>query len=443
MTNLAIPSKIFIPSRADTVHSARIGLNTSRHLLRGASIVCQLAARITASALACFQMMGAVLTIGYGTLSLEQSKGIPKAIETRKKAHKTYQDIIAQEKNIPPTLSTVEKQKKSALENLFCTMGKVISSLLFIECITLYIAKNLYQEFANDKIVLETSERAKIAKKRTYLALLNEMDSVHMLRISVLQISMGLVTLLTNGPVAHFLHYSGCLAYNTGMMLGTMLGGALGITFIIRGASNIYYGKHNRELIHNLRLKAQKIYETNNLSAQQKALQIKQLLHLYCAIQKDDKVDFLQSKASTLDNIKDNAMLYRYMQTLDQALHKKIVEFEIIESIGAAMLLGGILTTIAIALSGSSAILITTLISTVALLYVEETRSIYRTSTWFNAYQKDLYKQPGWLIAPHGLEKPDLSPKTKSAKWYLSRIPTAIPRLLHYTHKQMDRKTTS
>ncbi|MBX9922990.1 MAG: hypothetical protein K2Y01_02660 [Rhabdochlamydiaceae bacterium] len=443
MTYLTLPSKTLIPNREEIVHFSRIGLNTSRHLLRGSVIVCQLAGRIAASTLAGCQMMGAALTIGYGTLSLEQSKGIPRTVEARKKAHRTYKEIIAKERHISLPSTNIEAPKKSYLETLVCRIAKAVSSLFFIECITLYITGNLYQEFKNDKDILEKSERAKIAKKRTYLALLNEMDSIHMLRISALQISTGLITLLTKGPIAHLLHYSGVIAQSTGMMIGSILGGALGITFILRGTANIYYGNQNRELIFELRQKAQKIYETKNVSAKQKALQIKQLLDLYCTIQKDDKVDFLQTKAGALDTIKDDAMLYKYMQTLDQALHKKIVEFEIIETLGTAMLIGGIFTLAAIALSGGSAILITTLLTSVALLYVEETRSIYRTSKWFNAYQKDLYKHPEWLLAPRGLEKPDLSPKTKSTLWYLSRIPTAIPRLLHYSHKQIDRNRIS
>ncbi len=296
----------------------------------------------------------------------------------------------------------------------------------------------MYCEFKNDQNILQTCEQARIAKKRTLLALLQEVDSVHMVRISLLQIGTGLTTLLTKGPVAQFFHYSGVIACNTGILLATAISGALGLTFIIRGTFNIYYANKNRELIHELRQKVQNIYQTNNLTAKQKAFEIKQLLHLYCTVQKDDKVEFLQTKAKTLETIKDDLMLYRYVETLDQALHNKIVEFEVIQALGSGMLLGGIATLLVICLSGGSAVLITSLVSSIALLFVEETRSIYKTSKWFHNYQKDLYQHPDWLLAPKGLEKLDHQPKTRSARWYLARIPTAIPRLIHYRNKQID-----
>ena len=239
--------------------------------------------------------------------------------------------------------------------------------------------------------------------------------------------------------MTHFLHYSGLIARHTGAFVGDIFIGALGVTYIIRGAANIYYSQKNRKLVYELRENMQKIYEIKNIDAKQKAMQIKRLLEVHCTIQKDEKVDFLQTEAKILDTIEDDAMLYKYMKTLDQALHKKIVECEIIGSLGLALIVGGALTMLAITFSGGTAVLITILLSSAALLYVEETRSIYKTSAWFNNYQKELYEEPNWLMAPEGIKKGENPPQANSLIWYLSRIPTAIPRMIHFANKKVDK----
>jgi len=421
-----------LPTQADLIHTGRSGLNVSRNLLNGAVNLCALITKLADITLAGCHMAGAVLTIGFGVLALEQCRAIPTSTEARKKTHNIYKEIIAKEKGISPLALHPEAQKTTALQNIFYTASKIISAFLFIECIGLCIGRKLFLEFKNDKEIIEKSKQAKIAKKRVCFALFGEIDSLYLLRSSLTQISSAAITLLTDGPVSHFLHYSGFIAYNTGMLLSTVFLSATGITFAIRGKANLYYAKKQREFIQEFRDNLQKIYEVKNKDAKQKAREIKQLLTVYCTIQKNGTVDFAGIQAEGLDAIEDDATLYQYVQKLDQGLHKKIVETEMTASLGLAMLFSGTVIAIALGMSGGSAALVSMMLFAVALLYIEVTRTISKTSSWFNNYQKELYVEPKWLA----VEKSITPIQAKSIGWYLSRIPTAIPRLIHYTNKQ-------
>ena len=213
--------------------------------------------------------------------------------------------------------------------------------------------------------------------------------------------------------------------------------------------------------------------DRNLIHTYEKAKSIKERLETYCTTDKEGNVDLLQALVKStytedkiapelgnidiLDSISktnDDAVLKGYLEKLDKGLHRKIVEFEIAESLGWAMLAGGILTMVAVFTTGGTALSIT-LVSSIVFLYLEGTFVLYDSSDWFDAYQRDLYKTPGWLLAPSELGTVEVAPEdasdhdrlidkgtphqTSQKQLTLGRCVslflTALPRTIHYLYE--------
>ncbi|MBX9923491.1 MAG: hypothetical protein K2Y01_05215 [Rhabdochlamydiaceae bacterium] len=465
-------------------------LNFGRNGLTASVAACQIAKIAATPALIGTQAASGLLLTGCGALYLTLAKGIPEARESREKAHQKYQEIIAKKRtstshstqivtdtNVPEEeevkARNLSPEQKSSFGKLMYSFCEIIASLLFIEVIACYTGISLWLEFRKDKDILSSDKQAQIAQKKAYLATLTEIYWAHMIRIGSLQIAIGITSMLTYGSTfAHFVHQAGCIAASTGMVVAQVLGGALGITYILRGGALIYRSRQNRKLAHELRSQIEIIYKDESKQPNQKALAIKELLETYCATS-DDNINFLkslvdtkiteqqitaaQAKTSSLDNITTQDELSNYVTILNRGLHKEIVTFEVGESLGWAMLLGGTLTLIATFASSGTSLAITTLISSIVFLYLEGTFALYDSSDLFDKYQNDLYKQPGWLLAREnvdsdiqddamdqqsmGLLNITTAQESVSPWWYISRTLTALPRIIHYLYEKKDAST--
>lgn len=473
-------------------------LNVGRNALSASTSICLLTKAVAVGALAGAQATSALLLAGCGTLYISVSKGIPEAREAREKSQARYQEIIAKKRKLdtPPSsttanplgdelplienegqidrIRTTSEKQKSSFEKLLWCVGEIIASFLFIEFIAAKTLGCLYYTFNyKDKDILDKDEQSRIAGTKLWLNSFNEINWSHMIRIGVLQIGLGITSILSTGPIANFFGYAGCIALNTATFIATVLGGALGITYILRGGAVIYRARENRKLMSKLRQEIQEIYQTKNIPTQEKAKLIKERLETYCTTDKEGNVDLLQALvksthtediiAPELGNIdilnsisktNDDAVLKGYLEKLDKGLHRKIVEFEIAESLGWAMLAGGILTMVAVFTTGCTALSIT-LVSSIVFLYLEGTFVLYDSSDWFDAYQRDLYKTPGWLLAPSELGTVEVAPEDASDQDRLidkgtphqtpqkqltlgrcvSLFLTALPRTIHYLYE--------
>lgn len=475
----------------DSLNFTRNGLNASTAIIDLAKI------SISNTAAAGLSATSGLLLTGCGTLYLALAKGIPTAIDARKKTETQYQNIIRKKtpsQDVPPSDTTTEKtsllpkpastennmpaaalaliekapdKQKPYLKNILWMIGQIISCVIFIEVITGWKMSHLSEQFTIDNKLYKDDKQVQIAQKKIYLATLTEIYWSHMIRIGILQMAIGLCSILTSGPAAGLLH-AGCIAAKTGFLIGQVLGSVLGVTYLLRGGALIYRSYQSRKLAQELRAEIASIYQDSKLTPKQKAQKIKEALETYCTVD-GENIDFLKGlklehvnddelkslqNIDFLDLIKDQDALTAYVKVLDMGLHKELVKFEVGMSLGAAMILGGACTLIAAFASGGSSLAITTLITSVIFMVLEGTFALYDSSYYFDQYQKELYKTPGWLLESSSMEvsgrenasatPPNSSYMTMIANgaytgwWYFSRVGTAVPRIMHYYYEQID-----
>ncbi len=428
----------------DSVNFGRNGLNASIATIELSKIA------IPAIAASSLSLASSSLLMGCGSIYLSLAHGIPTAVESRKKAYKIYEEIVKKNSsnapqnkeihtyNLETQLISLEapaviKEEKKTWFNLLCYCCRIISYVICIEAIAACAIGGLYLEFEKSD-----DKQLQIAQKKVYLATLTEIYWAHMIRIGVLQIGIGLASILssvTSSPAI----YAAC------SLTAQILGGAIGITYILRGGALIYRSRGNRRLAHDLRKEIQTIFNETGSNPEEKAKKIKEALKNYCTVNGDGKIDFLTEEQKTqienLSSINDKDNLRSYVEILDRGLHKEIVKFEVGESLGWAMVVGGALTLVATFVSGGSSLPITMLISSLVFMCLEGTFALYDSSHYFDQYQAELYKKPEWLLNPEKTKTTNniaAIKKSGDALWYLSRAGTALPRSIHYLYELFE-----